>query len=45
VALPNFNLSRMPITSVAAMQAAVDAGEMLVLGPLFMIHAPIVGVN
>ena len=45
VALPNFNPSRMPITSVAAMQAAVDAGEMLVLPPLFVIHAPIIGVN
>src|SRR2546422_738138 len=45
VALPNFNASRMPITSVAAMQAAVDAGEMVVLAPLFVIHAPIVGLN
>ena len=45
VALPNFNPSRMPITSVAAMQAAVDAGEMVVLSPLFVIHAPIIGVN
>ena len=45
VALPSFNTSRMPITSVAAMRAAVDAGEMVVLAPLFVIHAPIVGVN
>ena len=45
VALPNFNASRMPIPSVAAMQAAVDAGEMVVLPPLFVIHAPIIGVN
>jgi len=44
-ALPNFNATRMPINSVAAMQAAVAAGEMVIAPPLFVIHAPIVGVN
>ena len=42
-ALENFNPGRMPITSVAAMQAAVDAGEMAITPPLFVIHSPILG--
>ena len=42
-ALENFNRGRMPITSVAAMQVAVDAGEMAIAPPLFVIHSPILG--
>ena len=42
-ALENFNPGRMPITSVAAMQAAVDVGEMTITPPLFVIHSPILG--
>lgn len=45
MALPNFDVRRMPITSVAAMQAAVNAGEMIIAPPLFVIHAPIIGVH